>query len=125
MATIPHTDQMYFLDRRNFIWTGLGLGDDGDPSHYEGGPPGTVQVTGTFGAGGNIVIEGSNDKVNWVTLRETGGTGGPGSSVLSLNAPDLAGILEDPLYIRPRVTAGDGTTSINVILTVRKNQHSG
>lgn len=65
-----------------------------------------VQVTGTFGTGGSVKLEGSNDGVNWVGLSPT-----------ALAAAGFFGALgngEHPKYIRPNVTAGDGTTALTV-----------
>lgn len=126
MATVNYTDQNAFLDRRIVTWTPLTTTNaDGQPLSYEGAENGVVQVFGTFGVGGTILIEGSNDGTHWNTLRETGGSGGSGSAVLSWTAADIAGVLENPVYVRPRVSAGDGTTSLTCIISTRKNQFSG
>lgn len=73
----------------------------------------SVQVTGTFGTGGTVVIEGSNDGVNFYTLNDLGG------AALSITAAGLKGIREPVLFLRPRVTAGDGTTNLAVTFFVR------
>lgn len=91
-------------------WTGLLNGDDGSPLLIDRRTDRSVQVSGTFGAGGTLVIEGSNDGTNYYTLNDLQGT------TLSFTSARLEGISEMPLYIRPRVTAGDGTTSLNVFL---------
>lgn len=87
-------------------WTGLLNGDDGAP--YEGGDWGdrTVQFAGTFGAGGTIVLEGSNDGTTYFTLTD------PQSTAISKTAAGLEQVVELPRYMRPRVTAGDGSTSL-------------
>lgn len=73
-----------------------------------------VQVAGTFGAGGTVVIEGSNDGSNYVTLNNAQGT------ALSLTGAGLKQIVEIPRYARARVTAGDGTTSLTVTFVLRR-----
>ena len=83
---------------------------DGQPLIIDRRTDRTVQVSGTFGAGGTLVIEGSNDGTNYFTLNDLQAT------ALSFTSARLEGISEMPLYIRPRVTAGDGTTSLNVYL---------
>lgn len=83
---------------------------DGQPLLIDRRTDRSVSVTGTFGAGGTLVIEGSNDGTNYYTLNDLQG------SALSITSAKLEGISEVPLYIRPRVTAGDGTTSLNVYL---------
>ena len=100
-------------------WTGLGNGDIGVgpagnsnlqmPSY----PDRTVQVLGTFGTGGSISIEGSNDGTNWVVLSD------PLGNALTFTAAGLKQITEMPDMIRPHVTAGDGTTSLSVYLAAR------
>jgi hypothetical protein len=70
----------------------------------------TAQLTGTLGAGGSVTMEGSMDNTNWGSLHQAGGT------VATLTALGLVSIVELPLYIRPNVTAGDGTTALTVQL---------
>lgn len=88
------------------LWSGLLNTDDGGPVEFYDLPEKTVQVTGTFGAGGTIAIEGSNDATNWFTLTDMQ------STAISKTSAALEAIAECPRYIRPRVTAGDGTTNL-------------
>jgi hypothetical protein len=74
----------------------------------------TLQFTGTFGAAGSVSWEGSNDGVNWFVLQNPNGT------LLTLTAPGLMQCNYTPLYSRPHVTAGDGTTSIICVVTARR-----
>jgi hypothetical protein len=74
----------------------------------------SVQITGTFGASGTCVIEGSNDGTNYVTLNNLQG------SALSLGSATIKGIAEITRYVRPRITNGDGTTSLTVTIMARK-----
>jgi len=85
-------------------WAAIPNGNQGDG---HGGPyvTATFIATGTFGTGGSIRMEGSNDGTNWVPLTATALTAA-GEFVL---AP-----AEHPKFIRPNVTAGDGTTAITV-----------
>lgn len=92
-------------------WNSLANGDTGSPESPGRLSDRSVQVRGTFGAGGSCTIQGSNDNVIWATLRD------PGGVALTFTSADLKEILENTLYVRPNVTAGDGTTSIIVILT--------
>ncbi len=68
----------------------------------------SVSVSGTFGVGGTLVIQGSNDGVNWYTLSDLQG------SALSFTAAGLKGVAESPVWIRPFISGGDGTTSLDV-----------
>jgi hypothetical protein len=72
------------------------------------------QVTGTFGTGGTVIIEGSVDGTNWFQLRD------PSSTLLSFTAAGLKAVLEAVPYIRPRVTGGDGTTSLVCLISLRR-----
>jgi len=74
----------------------------------------SVQVTGTFGAGGNLRIEGSNDGTNYSALTD------PQGNALDFTATKIEGVLELTRYIRPRATAGDGTTSLTVTMILRR-----
>jgi hypothetical protein len=74
----------------------------------------SVQVFGTFGAAGSVQIEGSNDGgTTWVILFDNRGTG----AAMTFTAAGLRSLNDVPALIRPNVTAGDGTTSLNVIVT--------
>jgi hypothetical protein len=68
----------------------------------------SAQVTGTFGAAGSVAIEGSMDNVNWGALHNPQGT------AIAVTAAGAVRVMEVPLYIRPNVTAGDGTTALTV-----------
>jgi hypothetical protein len=124
VATIAYVNTDQLLDYDYFIWSLLTTTNaDGAPVSYHGTADRTVQVDGTFGAGGTIVIQGSNDlsnPTNWFTL-----TNPLGAAALSLTAAALKLIGESPVWIRPLVTGGDGTTSLNVRLCVRRNRANG
>lgn len=111
-ASIPAGDQM----ARKFAWSGLLNGDDGAAigPDWAAFSDRSVQVTGTLGAGGTLVWEGSNDGTNWATLNTPAGT------ALSFTAAGLKQVLEGALYMRPRVTAGDGTTNLAVTVFARR-----
>jgi hypothetical protein len=89
--------------------------DVGAPIEMPGWADRSVQVTGTLGTGGNVRIEGSNDGTNYATLND------PQGNALDVNSLKVEQILEITRYIRPRVTAGDGTTSLAVSLLIVRN----
>lgn len=95
-------------------WGPLANGDSGLPFGNPGFADRAVQIQGTFGAGGTVVIEGSNDGINYITLTD------PQGVALSKIAAAIRGITEITKLIRPRVSAGDGTTSITVTLLARR-----
>lgn len=95
-------------------WTGLLNGDDGAWISFAEWSAKTFHVFGTFGAGGTVVIEGSNDitspPTNANTITNWQATPLSTTTAGFLTARDM------PIWVRPRVTAGDGTTSVTVTL---------
>lgn len=95
-------------------WLALANGDTGTP--WTGGDyqDRSVQITGTFGSGGSVSIQGSNDGgTTWATLTD------PLGNALTFTAAGMKQITEIPYQIRPNVTAGDGTTALNIYLFAR------
>lgn len=95
-------------------WPNMHNGDVGAPIALVEYSDRSVQVEGTFGSGGSVAIQGSNDLTNFETLRD------PSSTALTLTTAGIHGILELTGEIAPTVTAGDGTTSLTVTLCVRR-----
>src|SRR3990167_3495906 len=63
----------------------------------------SVQVLGTFGAGGNLRVEGSNDDgTTYAALSD------PQGNALNVTAAKVEAISEVTLLTRPFVSAGDG-----------------
>lgn len=96
-------------------WTALANGDTGAKVQFASHPDKTVHILGTFGSGGTVSLQGSNDGTNWVILTD------PLGNAITLTAEGLKVVMENPLYIRPIVSAGDGTTDLTVILTSHDN----
>ena len=98
-------------------WSGLLNGDSGASISWAALSDKTVQLLGTFGAGGTVVIEGSNDGgTTYATLSDEQGT------ALSFTAAGLKLVLQNPEKIRPRVTAGDGNTNLTAIICATSSQ---
>lgn len=74
-----------------------------------------MQVAGTFGVGGSVNIEGSNNGVAWAVLAD------PQGNPLTFTAARIEQVLESPRFIRPIVTAGDGTTNLTVNVFCRRS----
>jgi hypothetical protein len=116
MATIaPTTDQRSPFTKR-FTWTALGQADDGGAVSLFEYSDRTVQVTGTPGVGGTIVLEGSLEETPSTYFPITDHQGNP----VSFTAAGGEILIENVAHVRPRVTAGDGTTAFNVILLARR-----
>lgn len=97
-------------------WSGLTKTTDDDGSSIElfGSSDRSIQVTGTFGVGGSVRLQGSNDGANWATLTD------PQGNALDVTSAKIEAITEITRYIRPLVTAGDVTTSLVVTVFARK-----
>lgn len=118
MATRTYTIQRvpHYGDRAHVLsWTGLLNGDDGTPVEMPGSADRSIQFLGTFGAGGTIVLEGSNDGTNYATLTD------PQGNAISKTAAAIEAVLELTRFVRPRVTAGDGTTDLQAHLLVKRD----
>lgn len=97
-----------------FTWTGLLNGDQGEAATYpDYGGDATVTFEGTFGVGGSITLNGSNDGVNFYPMTD------PQGNAITKTAAGMEVVEEAPLYIRPNVTAGDGTTLLQCRVLVR------
>lgn len=94
-------------------WSGLLNGDTGDAHELPHQVEKSAQAIGTFGTGGIVVLEGSNDGINWSTLTDHTG------AVVSFGAAGLKQVAEVTRYVRAHVTAGDGSTNLTVVLLAR------
>ena len=114
MAVRDRTVERLGPNARRITWTGLtnATSDTGDP--YAGSEDAIrlVQVTGTFGAAGTVLIEGSllSSLATYGQLHDTAG------SDLSMGDSRVEQVQEGPITFRPRVSAGDGTTSLTVTI---------
>jgi hypothetical protein len=115
MATIPYTRVQTGNTRSMvFVWSAIANGDEGEPIPFSAYADKSAQVTGTFGAGGSVRIEGSNDGTNWAALTD------PQGNNLDITTAKIEMVTEATLLVRPRVTAGDGTTAISVALFAKE-----
>lgn len=118
MATVVETQAFPLQGSRDTIkvvWTPLTTTNvDGNPFTVGYYKDRSVQVSGTFGAGGTCVIQGSMDGTNYYTLTD------PQGNALSFTSAKIEAVSELVLYIRPYITAGDGTTSLTVSMIAGK-----
>lgn len=101
------------LDVAVTTWAAMQADDDGEPVRLAVYSDRSVQLTGTLG-GASVTIGGSNDGVNYHALND------PQGNALTLSAAALRQIVELPLFIKPKVFGGDGTTNITVTLAGRR-----
>ena len=119
MATINYSLQDAWIGTAIYTWLLLTTANaDGQPAQYQGVGDRVIQITGTFGAGGTVVLQGSTDGTNWYGLKN------PSNTAISFTAPGLSAVLENCPYIRPFVSAGDGTTAITAQLAVRRRNQN-
>jgi len=123
MATIPPTVAVIDDHTVRFTWanmtnTGSDVGAPIGPNHAQYADR-NVQVKGTFGAAGTVQIEGSSDDgTTYATLNDQS------DNALSITAAKNEQIVSNPQFTRPRVSGGDGTTSLTVIVVARRMQRS-
>jgi hypothetical protein len=93
--------------------------NDGQRFEMPGSADRSVQVFGTFGAGGTITFQGSNELVPaaWVTLAAAGDP----AEDMTFSAADMKQLLESTRWVRPLLSGGDGTTSLTVLMLARRS----
>ncbi len=104
-----------------YTWAGLLNGDTGAPLQIPSMSDKTVHIFGTFGSGGSVTLQGSNDprvltnpgSAVWVALTD------PQGNAITKTAAAIEALLENPIFIRPIVTAGDGSTDLTVIISAK------
>jgi len=117
MATVTATvsEVKAFGENATIVsWTPLPNGDVGSAIEMPGATERSIQFSGTFGVGGTIVFQGSNDGTNWVTLTD------PQGNAISKTAAAIEKVQEVTRFVRPSVTAGDGDTALTATLLLRR-----
>ena len=102
-----------------YFYDGLDNGDDGAAIRVPFSAVVDFQVVGTFGSGGSINVEGSNKAgsttdADYFILTDVHG------NAATYTAAGGDAFPETPRWIRPHVTAGDGSTDLDVYLVVRR-----
>lgn len=106
MTVIPAVSVEVQGESATITWPSIPNGSPGGAHPRLGYRSASFQATGLWGSGGSIRLEGSNDGQNWAALTPAALTGAGLFAAL--------GAAERPKFIRPNVTAGDGTTTITV-----------
>lgn len=95
-------------------WSGLSAVDTaGEAVGYGAHADRSVQVMGTFGAGGAVTLQGSNDGSSWYTLTDFQG------NALVITVAGIYTVSEATRFIRPSITGSDGTTNLDVVMFSR------
>src|SRR5262245_41323339 len=97
-------------------WPGLLNGGDGTPVEVPCYGERNFGVYGTCGASCSCQPEGSNEDCRSPVYAQLTGPSGTGNALIALTAVGVKAVVESPLLIRPRVTAGDGTTNLTAAL---------
>lgn len=116
MPTIPHlpqvlADKVDLSGVRVRKWSNMTTGDVGEPILLTKFNDRTVHLTGTFG-GATVTFEGSNDGVEYLPMRDVF------NAVVSAAEPKLITLTEVPLYVRPAVSGGTGTSITAIVCGV-------
>src|SRR3990167_4946041 len=118
MATIAPTVTPVSENTYEFLYETLTTTNDRGapiPERFMDYADRSVQVFGTFGAGGNLRIEGSNDDgTTYAVLSD------PQGNALNISAAKVESITEVTRLTRPFVSAGDGTTDLDVVIVCRR-----
>jgi len=118
MPVVSYTVENLEGNVRVITWDGLANGDTGSPYDVTYYNDISVQVYGTFGAGGNCRIQGTNQTgtpTQWAPLAD------PQGNILDFTSAGIEQVEENVIQLRPNITAGDGTTSLTVILKAMVN----
>jgi hypothetical protein len=104
-------------------WQAMTSGTAGDRLKAAEYSDRTVQTYGTYSGGATISMRGScmanpnpDTATDWFVLHAAH----DGSALSGLAATAGAVLLENPLWLSPLVTGGDGSTSINYDITLKK-----
>ena len=97
-------------------WEGLAEGDTGIPFVFPRHTDRSVHVKGVFGVGGACVIEASLEvtPASYATLND------PQGNPLSFSTEKIESVLENASNIRPRISAGDVNTLLDVYMLMSK-----
>lgn len=88
-------------------WANILVTDVGPSVAVSDFPDKTVQIIGVLGVGA-IALQGSMDNVNFVDLTFDGNN--------PIQAIGMFYVWENPKFIRPVLTGGDGTTDLTIVL---------
>lgn len=117
MAVIEAKIERFGAGAVRVTWPNMKNGDVGQASGYTLFQDRSVQVRGTFGAGGAVTIQGTNEDpdsaaVEFVPLTDMRGNN------LNISQAKIEQIEDCSYALRP-VVAGDATTDLTVVLFAR------
>jgi len=96
-------------------WAALTAGDTGSPVSGAASADKTMQLFGTFD-GETMTMQGAMAVAGtYIDMND------PQGNSMAYTSADMEVILENPLYIRPSVSSGGGTTSLTVYVLMVRN----
>ena len=99
-----------------YSWTMVTNLDTGAPMPFAQWADRSVQMSGTWGAGGGTITwEGSNDGVTYFALSD------PQTNAIAKTADALEQVVEATLWARPRVSVASVTSVVVTLLARRQN----
>jgi len=115
MATAPYVVLLDNVSTKVIKWTITSANPDGAPYPFAGNyPDKSVHAFGTWGAGGSLKLQGSNEVVaaptNWYNLTD------PQANEIALVADKIEQVLENANQVRPYLSAGTGVTLTVILL---------
>jgi len=126
MATIPYTrialpETADYEGVNAFQWPNMTFtgSDVGQELAMSSSADRSVQVAGTLGVGGSVRIEGTIDGINWAPLTDPQGNDLAFTIYPAGYSTKIEAVCELVRLIRPRIAAGDGTTSLTVSILTR------
>ncbi len=113
-ATVSRLGQGGDDSAMTFKWTLTGT-DDGAPLEFLPWADRSVQIgtTGDNFNAGTVILEGSNDGIQWFPIKDPAG-----AAISAAGSAILRQVLESTAFIRPRASVA--VTSVNVIIAVRR-----
>lgn len=107
----------YAVHHALFTWDGVGQGDTANPALIDRPTHDMMlQVTGTFSGSAVVGLEGSVDGVAYAPLLDMDG------QAISLGAAGIVSVRPGAYYVRPTLTAGDGSADVLIKLLVRHDR---
>lgn len=95
-------------------WSTITNADSGGPVELPHALGATITLSGTFGAAADFEIRGSDDNVTFSILNDS-----LGNALDAIAAATTVKVEELPRFIQVDRNGGDGTTDVDVTLTLR------
>lgn len=109
MATVTPTQTALGWNAAVITYSNMEGDDTGAAFEWPRHKDRSVQVVATAYDSATLVIQGSNDGDNWVTLFDESGT-----ALSWTSSAQLEVVLQNTRYVRPKTSGGDGTTGTDL-----------